>query len=84
MVAPRQAPHERGQSGADIATETQNCEELNSTRGLRRDPGASSGEAPALLPACGAPLYALAPIRVPSAHAPHETTVRAILEALRQ
>lgn len=30
------------------------------------------------------PLYALAPIRVPSAHAPHETTVRAILEALRQ
>lgn len=28
------------------------------------------------------PLYALAPIRVPSANAPHEATVRAILEAL--
>lgn len=28
------------------------------------------------------PLYALAPIRVPSADAPHETTVRAIIDAL--
>ena len=28
------------------------------------------------------PLYALAPIRVPSANTPHETTVRAILEAI--
>lgn len=30
------------------------------------------------------PLYALAPLRVPSANAPHETTVRAILRALSQ
>ena len=30
------------------------------------------------------PLYALAPIRVASANAPHETTVRAILEALNR
>ncbi|KQT32315.1 shikimate kinase [Sphingomonas sp. Leaf412] len=28
------------------------------------------------------PLYALAPVRVPSAHAPHDSTVRAILEAI--
>lgn len=30
------------------------------------------------------PIYALAPIRVPSHHAPHETTVNAILKALEQ
>ncbi len=30
------------------------------------------------------PLYALAPIRVPSANAPHDTTVRAIMEVLKR
>lgn len=30
------------------------------------------------------PLYALAPVRVPSNHAPHDATVRAILEAIGQ
>jgi len=30
------------------------------------------------------PIYALAPIRVPSHHAPHEATVNAILKALEQ
>jgi shikimate kinase len=30
------------------------------------------------------PIYALAPIRIPSHHSPHEVTVKAILEALGQ
>lgn len=43
-----------------------------------RDPAAVLRE----LAAVRNPLYALAPIRVPSADAPHDVTVRAILEAI--
>jgi shikimate kinase len=43
-----------------------------------RDPGAVLRD----LARVRNPLYALAPVRVPSADAPHEVTVRAILEAI--
>ena len=43
-----------------------------------RDPRAVLGE----LAKVRNPFYALAPIRIPSHHAPHETTVNAILKAL--
>ena len=50
------------------------------TRPLLRD--RDPGEVLRELAAVRNPLYALAHVRVPSNHAPHDTTVRAILEAI--